>query len=222
LLDIAIKKTDILGKVAADVPSGNSFDSLNKPFTAFFIFWEEEQYRECRDYSDSLGIETLFKPNCFFEDGRNIAISYTAPFAKARVKVKKGIQDELLKKTASLDISCFDDIVAALDPVVILISAVPVGVQTILNILRNPAEYKRDMELTRPKRESAYAKGIFYNRQYAQELRMEKLGAIMNRKFDDAMDRRLEVIKKYCPLFVFFDNAFNIAGFGTTARENRR
>jgi ATP-binding cassette subfamily B protein len=175
--------------------------------------------------------------------------------AKARVKVKKGIQDELLEKLLAVDISCFDDadfydkyvraldeaenradavldsiaeilssllslvmvisIVVILNPLVIAIAVASVALQTLLNILRDPIDYKRQMDFTRPRREFSYAKGIFYDRQYAQELRMGKLGPLMKRKFNGAMDKYLAIVKRYCPVFILFDSAFPIVGFGT-------
>jgi ATP-binding cassette subfamily B protein len=175
--------------------------------------------------------------------------------AKARVKVRKGVQDELLEKLLAIDISCFDDaafydkymraldeaetradavldlivailssllslvmvvsIAVTLNPLVIAIAAASVALQTLLNILRDPIDYKRQMDFTRPRREFSYAKGIFYDRQFAQELRMGKLGPLMKRKFNSAMDKYLTVVKKYCPVFVVFDSAFPAVGFGT-------
>ena len=175
--------------------------------------------------------------------------------SKARVKVKKGVQDELLEKILAIDISCFDDaafydkyvraldeaenradavldsivgilssvvslvtvisIVVTLNPLVIAIAAASVAMQTLLNVLRDPLDYKRQMDFTRPRREFNYAKGIFYDRQYAQELRMGKLGPLMKGKFNSAMDKYMAIVKKYCPVFILFDSAFPMVGFAT-------
>jgi ATP-binding cassette subfamily B protein len=175
--------------------------------------------------------------------------------SKARVRVRKGVQDELLEKLLTIDISCFDDaafydkyvraldeaenradsvldsivailssllslvtvvsIAVTLNPLVIAIAAASVAIQTLLNILRDPIDYKRQMDFTRSRREFNYAKGIFYDRQFAQELRMGKLGPLMKRKFNAAMDTYLTIVKKYCPVFIVFDSAFPTVGFGT-------
>ncbi|MDR1399723.1 MAG: ABC transporter ATP-binding protein/permease [Treponema sp.] len=179
----------------------------------------------------------------------------TGSSSKARVRVKKGVQDELLTKILSIDIACFDDaafydkyvraldeaenradavldsivgilsslvslvtvisIAITLNPLVIAIAAASVALQTLLNIVRDPIDYKRQMDFTRPRRECNYAKGIFYNQQYAQELRMGKLGPLMKRKFNSAMDTYLGIVKKYCPVFIVFDSALPVVGFGT-------
>jgi ATP-binding cassette subfamily B protein len=173
--------------------------------------------------------------------------------AKARQKISKGIQDDLLKKSLQLDLSCYDDagyydkyvramqeaesraievldslieilsniiallmivsLIIALNPIIILICVAVLAMNMLLNTKRNKTVFKRDMEITRPQREVAYSKKIFYEPQYAQELRLGKLGQLMNKKFASAMDRTLLVVKKYCGQFVFFDSAFSIVGF---------
>lgn len=174
--------------------------------------------------------------------------------AKAQPKISKGIQDELLKKSLTLDFACYDDaeyydkyvramqeaesraievldslveilssivallmivsLIIALNPIVILICVAVLGINIFLNAKRNKIVFKRDMEITRPQREGAYYKKMFYEPQYAQELRLGKLGRLMNKKFISSMDRVLTVVEKYCGRFVFFDSAFSIVGFG--------
>ncbi|MCR5148503.1 MAG: ABC transporter ATP-binding protein/permease [Eubacterium sp.] len=177
----------------------------------------------------------------------------TSSSAKAKIKISKGIQDELLKKAVTLDMSCFDDaeyydkyvramqeaeqrsvevldsivellsgiialimilsLIISMNAFVIVICVTMIIINIFLNSVRNKILYKRDMEITRPEREAEYAKRIFYEPQYAQEIRLGKLGKLMNRKFMLAMDKTLDVIKKYCGKFVFFDSAFGIMGF---------
>lgn len=177
----------------------------------------------------------------------------TSSSAKAKIKISKGIQDELLKKAVTLDMSCFDDaeyydkyvramqeaeqrsvevldsivellsgiialimilsLIISMNAFVIVICVAMIIINIFLNSVRNRILYKRDMEITRPEREAEYAKRIFYEPQYAQEIRLGKLGKLMNRKFMLAMDKTLGVIKKYCGKFVFFDSAFGIMGF---------
>jgi ATP-binding cassette subfamily B protein len=172
---------------------------------------------------------------------------------KAKQKLSKGIQDELLKKSLTLDLACYDDaeyydkyvramgeaenravevlnsiveilssliallmivsLIVALNPIVILICVAVLIINMFLNTKRNKLVFKRDMEITRPQREAAYFKKMFYEPQYAQELRLGKLGRLMNKKFIAAMDRVYIVVKKYCKTFVFFDSAFSIVGF---------
>lgn len=183
----------------------------------------------------------------------NAWINYSSS-AKAQRKISKGIQDELLKKSLTLDLSCYDDaeyydkyvramqeaenragevldtivgiisstlalltvitLVVMLSPVVILFVIVVLWLQILLNKKRNKVVFNHDMELTRPDREADYSRRIFYNPVHAQEMRMGKLGPLMNKRFNSSMDQTLKVIKKYCGKFVFFDSAFNILGFG--------
>lgn len=173
--------------------------------------------------------------------------------AKAQQKISKGIQDELLKKSLTLDLACYDDaeyydkyvramqeaenraievlnslveiissiiallmivsIIVTLNPVIILPCIIILVLNIILNKKRNKIVFEKDMEITRPQREINYSKKMFYEPQYAQELRLGKLGRLMNKKFNLAMDKVLVIVKKYCRRFVFFDSAFNIIGY---------
>lgn len=104
-------------------------------------------------------------------------------------------------------------LIIVINPIVILICVAVLAINMFLNTKRNKIVFKRDMEITRPQREAAYSKKMFYEPQYAQELRLGKLGRLMNKKFTSAMDRTLIVVKKYCGKFVFFDSAFSIVGY---------
>lgn len=104
-------------------------------------------------------------------------------------------------------------LIIALSPTVIVLCVVILLLNILLNTKRNKVVFKRDMEITRSQREAAYSKKMFYEPQYAQELRLGKLGSLMNKKFLIAMDKTLSIIKKYCGKFVFLDSAFSIVGF---------
>jgi len=173
--------------------------------------------------------------------------------AKAQQKLSKGIQGELLEKSLSLDLACYDDaeyydkyvramseaenrangvmdclvgilssiialimiisLIVILNPFVILICLAVLAINILLNTKRSKIVFERDMEITRPQREADYAKKMFYEPQYAQEMRLGKLGKLMNKKFVLAMDNIFIVVKKYCKFFVFYDSAFSIVGF---------
>ena len=104
-------------------------------------------------------------------------------------------------------------LIIMLNPIVIFICIAILAINIFLNTKRNQIVFKRDIELPRPQREAAYAKKMFYEYEYAQELRLGKLGQLMNKKFICAMDRILIIVKKYCRKFVFFDSAFSIVGY---------
>lgn len=173
--------------------------------------------------------------------------------AKAQKLLSKGIQDELLHKAMSLDLSCYDDseyfdkytramkeaesratevlnsvvdvlsglmaltmilsLLIALSPFVILICLLVLVINIKLNMMMTKVVFEQDLEQTRPNREADYAKKIFYEFQYAQELRMGKLGNLMLKKFNLSMDKSIQIIGKYCNKFVFFHSGFKILGF---------
>lgn len=172
---------------------------------------------------------------------------------KAKKSICKGIQNELLKKSMTLDLSCYDDaeyydrytramreaeiraievfntvisiisstialvmivlFIAQLSPLVILLCVAILLINLFLNSIRNKVVFKRDMEQTKIIRKASYSKSIFYDPQYAQEIRMGKLGDLMIKKFNIAMDESLKVVGKYCNMFVILESSFRIVGF---------
>lgn len=104
-------------------------------------------------------------------------------------------------------------LIISLNAIVILICLVILVINILLNFKRNKIVRSKDEEMLRPQREAEYAKRLFYEPQYVQEMHLGKLGILMRKKFDNAKRKTLSVVKKYCGKFVFFDSAFNATGY---------
>lgn len=104
-------------------------------------------------------------------------------------------------------------LVISLNAIVILICLIILIINILLNFKRNKIVRSKDEEMLRPQREAEYAKRLFYEPQYVQEMHLGKLGGLMRKKFDNAKLKTLNVVKKYCGKFVLFDSAFNATGY---------
>lgn len=104
-------------------------------------------------------------------------------------------------------------LIISLNAIVLLICLVILVINILLNFKRNKIVRSKDEEMLRPQREAEYAKRLFYEPQYVQEMHLGKLGILMRKKFDNAKRKTLSVVKKYCGKFVFFDSAFNATGY---------
>lgn len=107
-------------------------------------------------------------------------------------------------------------VLAVLSPLIIILCALLIALNFGLNKVKNKLDYQYNNQLTPLKRKVEYIKKIFYEPQFAQEVRMGKLGGLMLKKFDAAIDDMLQIDKGYCWSNALLSAGFNSVGYVLT------
>ncbi len=107
-------------------------------------------------------------------------------------------------------------VLTVLSPLIIILCALLIALNFGLNKAKNKLDYKYNNQLTPLKRKVEYIKKIFYEPQFAQEVRMGKLGGLMLKKFDVAIDDMLKIDKDYCRPNALLSAGFNSVGYVLT------
>lgn len=104
-------------------------------------------------------------------------------------------------------------ILFTLSPFVILICALLIVANFMANSGKNKNDFKIHTSLTPPARMMSYAKKIFYEPQYAQEIKLGKLGPLMKKKFGNAVENDIRISKKFMTSNAFYNMSFNVIGY---------
>lgn len=112
-----------------------------------------------------------------------------------------------------LTLSTVVTVLAVLSPLIILLCAVLIALNFCLNKAKNRLDYKYSNQLTPMKRRVEYIKKIFYEPQFAQEVRMGKLGGLMRKKFHAAIDDMIKADRGYCGLGALLSAGFHSVGY---------
>lgn len=104
-------------------------------------------------------------------------------------------------------------VLAVLSPLIILLCALLVALNFGLNKVKNKLDYQYDRQLTPFRRKVEYLKKIFYEPQYAQEVRMGRLGGLMRKKFDAAIEDMMKIDRDYCWPNALLSAGFNSVGY---------
>lgn len=107
-------------------------------------------------------------------------------------------------------------VLSVLSPLVIVLCAALIIGNYALNKVKNKLDFQYNNNLTPLKRKMDYAKKIFYEPQYAQEIRMGKLGPLMRQKFDETIEEMLVLDRKYSVPNTFLTAGFNSIGYVLT------
>lgn len=107
-------------------------------------------------------------------------------------------------------------VLTVLSPLIIILCALLIALNYGLNKVKNKLDYKYNDKLTPLKRKVEYIKKIFYEPQFAQEVRMGRLGGLMLKKFDVAIDDIIKIDKDYCRPNALLSAGFNSIGYVLT------
>lgn len=107
-------------------------------------------------------------------------------------------------------------VLTVLSPLIILLCALLIALNFGLNKVKNKLDYKYGNQLTPMKRKVEYIKKIFYEPQFAQEVRMGKLGVLMRKKFHAAIDEMIKTDRNYCRLSALLSAGFHSVGYVLT------
>ena len=89
-------------------------------------------------------------------------------------------------------------IVATIDPVLIIFMVPPIIVSLLIGGKLNKEFLALNQEETFDKRKMEYAKRVFYEKKYAQEIRLYNIKNVLFRKHKESVDSRYFINKKHC------------------------
>lgn len=88
-------------------------------------------------------------------------------------------------------------VIFTIDPLLIMISLVPLVIKLIFEKKSSEVNYDYDMEMIDVNRKKDYIKRVFYLKDYAKELRLSNIDKVMLRKYRQAVQEGISVVKKY-------------------------
>ena len=72
-----------------------------------------------------------------------------------------------------------------------------VGVTVWLKLWRTKVQFKRDVEMKPVQRKADYIGRVFYLADYAKEIRLSRVGEVLNREFDQSVDSLIGSVRRY-------------------------
>ena len=84
----------------------------------------------------------------------------------------------------------------SIDPVMIIFIICPVFVM-IFRVLKNKEEFKKEKETTPYERQKEYVRRTVLLKDFAKEIKTTNIFAVLKKRFSDAIDKNIRLIKKY-------------------------
>ncbi len=84
----------------------------------------------------------------------------------------------------------------SIDPVMIIFIICPVFVM-IFRVLKNKEEFKKEKETTPYERQKEYVRRTVLLKDFAKEIKTTNIFAVLKKRFSDAIDKNIKLIKKY-------------------------
>lgn len=88
-------------------------------------------------------------------------------------------------------------IITVMDPVLLVFSVMPVLFSLPLSMIRNKFNYKMENDLVLDNRKVNYVKKIYYEKNYAKDLRMTKIGNVLSDRFRQSVENLSNLQRKY-------------------------
>lgn len=213
LLETVMPIINVYGlKIIIDsVETGKQFTEILKILILFFIlmslsFVFSSWYKKYYSPVEEKRIRGRLREN-FYSIASNIDLKhyddkdFYNKYVKALSEMDRrilSIIDNICNLVAS--VSCLITVVvlaASMDVLVIVFSITSVALNILLSIFTQNIGYHENNESTMPERKIQYVNNIFFQRQYAKEIRLFSLKGNLKKIFSDSNDNSIAITRKY-------------------------
>lgn len=101
--------------------------------------------------------------------------------------------------------------VITIDPKILLLLLFAILV-LVFEIIKGKINVKKDREMTTHKRSKAYVKRILYLKDFAKDIRTSGIFAVLHSRYETAVDKNREIIKKYGIKIAIFESLSGLFG----------
>lgn len=102
-------------------------------------------------------------------------------------------------------------VITSIDPVYLLF-LLPVILVFVVEIFKSKVFYDRDLEMTTNQRVKSYTQRTVYLKEFAKDIRTSNIFSVIKSRFENAINRNIEIIKKYGVKLFIFDMASTFFG----------
>lgn len=147
-------------------------------------------------YERALKTDYKFIDNPKYYDSYSWAVNEYANKAADAQKLINRVSSALITVISMLTV------IATLSPIAIVVTILGGIVENIMYIITNYFDVKKDMEIVPYDRRLGYYHRVFYQREYAADLKSTNLKKYIYKEYDKAKDSKLSIIQKYAPSMI--------------------
>ena len=204
----ALQNGEEFGRIALNVCGMFAFMMLYVILVQFRNFYTEVNAAKVEAHIQEILQKKAMETDlaCFEEP--EFYNSYVKALAETSERAMKVVNDLCSMLMVFITVFATGALMVSIDPIFLLLAAVPLIGTLCLGKKRTAVEYTKDMESKEEERQKEYVRRVFYLADFAKEMRLTEMYKVMLKRMGESVAELKDISKKYGYTLMWMDSFF--------------